>query len=62
MRRITIHTHPIQNSVYIWMNMMYTFWVLLIGFAMATLVLIYSYQFDGMEYFWSEYIGIPSAV
>lgn len=39
--------------------MMYAFWIVLITFAMCTLVLIYSYQFDSFDRIWEEYVGIP---
>lgn len=41
---------------------MYAFWVVVIGFAMLTLIMIYTYQFDGFNGYWSKYIGIPDSL
>lgn len=38
---------------------MYTFWVVVIGFAMLTLIMIYTYQFDGFKEYWEKYFKIP---
>lgn len=37
---------------------MYAFWIVVIGFSMLTLIMIYTYQFDGFDNYWQTYIGI----
>lgn len=38
--------------------MMYTFWIVVIGFSMLSLIMIYTYQFDRFDEYWAEYVGI----
>lgn len=37
---------------------MYGFWIILIGYAMLLLVLVYTYQFDKFDVYWRTYLGI----
>lgn len=48
-----------QLSSRVWVKLMYAFWIVLISFAMCTLVLIYSYQFHSFGTLWEQYVGIP---
>lgn len=50
--------HKFQLSWRIWKKMMYTFWIVVIGFSMLSLTMIYTYQFDRFEYYWEEFAGI----
>lgn len=47
-----------QLSLHIWRKMMYALWMLVIFSSMASLILIYTYQFDGFDYFWEHYLGV----
>lgn len=47
-----------QLSWRIWKKIMYTFWIVVIGFAMLSLIMIYTYQFDKFDELWEEYVGI----
>lgn len=38
--------------------MMYTFWIVVIGFSMLSLIMIYTYQFDHFDEYWADYVGI----
>lgn len=38
--------------------MMYTFWIVVIGFSMLSLTMIYTYQFDRFDELWKTYAGI----
>lgn len=51
-----------QVSWRIWTKLMYAYWVVVIGFAMCTLVMIYTYQFDGFSDYWTKYTGIPESL
>lgn len=48
----------LQLSWRVWKKMMYTFWVIVIGFSMLSLTMIYTYQFDKFNEYWSDYVGI----
>ncbi|XP_037048036.1 piezo-type mechanosensitive ion channel component isoform X2 [Bradysia coprophila] len=48
-----------QWSFQIWRKIMYAFWVVVIGFAMLTLIMIYTYQFDRFNDYWAIYFKIP---
>lgn len=37
---------------------MYGFWIILIGYAMSLLVLVYTYQFDKFPEYWTSYLWI----
>lgn len=37
---------------------MYTFWVVVIGFSMFVLIVIYTYQFDNFDKFLAEFMRI----
>lgn len=47
-----------QLSLRIWRKILYGFWLTVIIYSMTILVLVYSYQFDKFETYWSEYLGI----
>ncbi|XP_055299198.1 piezo-type mechanosensitive ion channel component isoform X29 [Sitodiplosis mosellana] len=51
-----------QLSWRVWKKMMYTFWVIVIGFSMLSLTMIYTYQFDRFDEFWYEYVGIDKVL
>lgn len=51
-----------QVSWRVWTKLMYAYWVIVIGFAMCTLVMIYTYQFDGFNEYWTKYTGIPESL
>lgn len=51
-----------QMSWRVWTKLMYAYWVIVIGFAMCTLVMIYTYQFDGFNEYWTKYTGIPETL
>lgn len=48
----------LQWSFKLWRKIMYTFWVVVIGFAMLTLIMIYTYQFEGFSGYWQKYLKI----
>lgn len=48
----------LQLSWRIWKRMMYIFWIVVIGFSMLSLTMIYTYQFDRFDDLWQDYIGI----
>lgn len=37
---------------------MYMFWIVVIGFSMLALIMIYTYQFDKFDELWADYAGI----
>lgn len=37
---------------------MYTFWIVVIGFSMLTLIMVYTYQFDGIDTLLQNYMDI----
>lgn len=39
--------------------MLYSFWMIVIGFSMLSLIMTYTYQFDGFSDHWSKYFKIP---
>lgn len=41
----------------IWRKMLYTFWIIVIVISMLTLILIYTYQFEGFDAIWTKYAG-----
>lgn len=38
--------------------MMYVFWIVVIGFSMFSLTMIYTYQFDRFDDYLNDYLGI----
>lgn len=56
--KCSLITFPQQWSFQLWRKILYTFWVVVIGFAMLTLIMIYTYQFDRFKDYWSEYLKI----
>lgn len=47
-----------QLSWVVWKKMLYVFWIVVIGFSMLTLILVYIYQFNNIEHFLKETLGI----
>lgn len=58
MHLFSYFTDPFQLSWRVWKKIMYAFWIVVIGFSMLTLIMIYTYQFDRFDKYWDEYIGI----
>lgn len=54
------HSFEFQLSWRVWKKMMYTFWIIVIGFSMLSLTMIYTYQFDGFDELWEKYIHIDT--
>lgn len=52
------YVYSIQLSWRVWKKIMYAFWIVVIGFSMLTLIMIYTYQFDRFDEYWQSYIGI----
>ncbi|XP_025268649.1 piezo-type mechanosensitive ion channel component isoform X2 [Camponotus floridanus] len=46
-----------QMSWKVWRRMMYVFWVTVIAYSIAMLILVYTYQFQNFPKYW-EYLGI----
>lgn len=44
-----------------WKKFMYVFWLIVIIYAMIILVLLYTYQFQDFDKFWSDTLHIPKA-
>ncbi|XP_067624224.1 piezo-type mechanosensitive ion channel component isoform X3 [Eurosta solidaginis] len=51
-----------QSSSKIWVKVMYGFWLFIIFYAMSMLILIYTYQFDKFDLYWSEYLNISQTL
>ncbi|XP_062548757.1 piezo-type mechanosensitive ion channel component isoform X4 [Armigeres subalbatus] len=51
-----------QFSFKVWRKMMYTFWLTVIVYSMAILVLVYTYQFDKFPLYWTEYLHISDTL
>lgn len=49
---VLIFVSTFQLSIRIWRKIMYPFWMFVIVSSMINLILIYTYQFDGVEHFW----------
>lgn len=47
-----------QFSFSVWRNFMYGFWLLVIVYSMAILILVYTYQFDKFNTYWENYLHI----
>lgn len=47
-----------QISLDLWRKLMYALWMLVIVSSMSHLIAIYTYQFDGFEFLWENYLGI----
>lgn len=47
-----------QSSSKAWVKLMYGFWIFLIFYAMFILILIYTYQFDKFDTYWSQYLNV----
>ncbi|CAH1368339.1 unnamed protein product [Tenebrio molitor] len=48
-----------QISFRAWRKMMFGFWLTVIVFSMAILVMVYTYQFDNFPDYWKEYLHVP---
>ncbi|XP_065091959.1 piezo-type mechanosensitive ion channel component isoform X4 [Ochlerotatus camptorhynchus] len=51
-----------QFSFKVWRKMMYAFWLTVIVYSMAILVLVYTYQFDKFPLYWTEYLHISDTL
>ncbi|XP_052564946.1 piezo-type mechanosensitive ion channel component isoform X6 [Culex pipiens pallens] len=51
-----------QFSFKVWRKMMYAFWLTVIVYSMAILVLVYTYQFDKFPLYWKEYLKISDTL
>lgn len=51
-----------QFSYHIWRRIMYGFWLTVIVYSMVVLILIYTYQFENFEKYWSEYLHVSERI
>nr|NP_001036346.3 piezo, isoform F [Drosophila melanogaster]ABI31300.3 piezo, isoform F [Drosophila melanogaster] len=51
-----------QSSSKAWVKIMYGFWLFLIFYAMSILILIYTYQFDKFDTYWSDYLNVSATL
>ncbi|XP_026835115.1 piezo-type mechanosensitive ion channel component isoform X4 [Drosophila erecta] len=51
-----------QSSSKAWVKIMYGFWLFLIFYAMSILILIYTYQFDKFDKYWSDYLNVSATL
>uniref|UniRef100_A0A1A9WMD8 Piezo-type mechanosensitive ion channel component n=1 Tax=Glossina brevipalpis TaxID=37001 RepID=A0A1A9WMD8_9MUSC len=51
-----------QTSPTAWLRIMYGFWLFLIFYAMFTLILIYTYQFDKFDQYWEDYFKLSKTL
>lgn len=54
---VLVFVTTFQLSVRIWRKISYSFWMFVIASSMINLILIYTYQFDGVEHFWIYFMG-----
>lgn len=47
-----------QISLRLWKKMTYALWMLVIVTSMSFLIAIYTYQFEGIDFLWENYLGI----
>lgn len=57
---VLIFVSTFQLSIRIWRKILYPFWMFVIGSSMINLILIYTYQFDGVEHFWIYFMGFDT--
>lgn len=57
---VLIFVTTFQLSIRIWRKMLYSFWMLVIISSMINLILIYTYQFDGVEHFWTHFMAFDT--
>ncbi|XP_063932118.1 piezo-type mechanosensitive ion channel component isoform X3 [Zophobas morio] len=48
-----------QMSFRVWRKMMFGFWLTVIVYSMAILVMVYTYQFTDFNYYWRDYLHVP---
>ncbi|XP_064212898.1 piezo-type mechanosensitive ion channel component isoform X20 [Tribolium castaneum] len=48
-----------QISFRAWRKMMFGFWLTVIVFSMAILVMVYTYQFKNFDIYWRDYLHVP---
>lgn len=58
----TLDGFSLQLSWRVWKKMMWIFWIVVIGFAMLSLIMIYTYQFDKFDELWRDYVGIDETL
>lgn len=51
-----------QLSLTIWRKILYAFWLFVIVYSMAILVLVYTYQFDKFNEYWDKYLSISDTL
>lgn len=49
-----------QLSWLLWKKMLYGFWLVVIGFSMLTLIMVYTYQFNRIEEYLESWLGIDT--
>lgn len=54
---VLIFVTTFQLSIRIWRKIMYSFWMFVIVSSMINLILIYTYQFEGVDRFWIYFMG-----
>lgn len=57
---VLIFITTFQLSIRIWRKILYSFWMFVIASSMINLILIYTYQFDGVEHFWIYFMGFDT--
>lgn len=57
---VLIFVTTFQLSIRIWRKILYPFWMCVIASSMINLILIYTYQFDGVDQFWIYSLGFDT--
>lgn len=53
---VLVFVTTFQLSIRIWRKISYPFWMFVIASSMINLIMIYTYQFDGVEQFWTYFM------
>lgn len=48
-----------QLSFKVWRRIMFVFWLVVIVYSMLILVLVYTYQFNHFDEYWTTYLHVP---
>ncbi|KAH8320327.1 hypothetical protein KR074_002805, partial [Drosophila pseudoananassae] len=51
-----------QMSLQLWIKFLYGYWIFLIFYAMTILTVIYTYQFDNFDIYWSKYLKVHTTI
>lgn len=51
-----------QLSLRIWRKILYGFWLTVIIYSMIILILVYTYQFDKFDIYWTKYLTISDTL